>query len=415
MRLAWATPFNINSAIARFSREVCHELVHRGIDVEILRIEAPELETIEVLPTSMIIHPPSALLTDGFLRSFDAIVVNIGDYIQFHYRAIGLMAQIPAITIIHDSDLHHFVGGAVEMGLPIDQIAENLPAALRMFDGVDQKRNAQLAMFAAISCACVAHGGHYSATLKAACPGPVVELPLCYPDLGSIEPIPGPDNRLVVTTFGMINTNKQPDRVIRAIAASPTLRSRAIYRLVGPIEDQQRTRLTALAADLGLNPLEVHGKVTDEQLFELLAKSDVICCLRYPVTEGGSASLATALYSARPLIVPSFASYQAVPDEIAWKVSYGNDVEDLSAALQSINQDRSGAELRIKTMKAWALATYSAKAYIDKLLPTIEEAVAHLPIVEAGRSIGRTLETMTVALDDAVLKQLDLQFELFKG
>jgi glycosyltransferase involved in cell wall biosynthesis len=416
MRIAWATPFNVNSAIARFSREICHELLSRGFDVEILRLEAPQSENIEVLETTIVIHPASADLTDDFLRGFDAVVVNLGDYIEFHYRAIGLISRVPTITIFHDSDLSHFVSGAIEAGLPIGQIVGDQPVEMHKLPDARPDRYAQLAMFAGVSCACVAHSDHYDSILRAACSGPVITLPLCYPDLGARPPRPGPDDRLLITTFGMINGNKQANRVMQAIAASPRLKKRAVYRLVGPIDDNQRNRLTTLAAELGLNPLEVYGRVDDEHLFELLSQSDVICCLRYPVTEGGSASLITALYSGRPLIVPSFASYNVVPDEIVWKVSYGEDVEDLTAALQSIDDDRGGAELRVQNMKAWALATYSATAYVDKLLPLLDQAVSCLPLIETGRSLGHVLKKMTVGLDDPAVKRLDLEItKLFGG
>jgi glycosyltransferase involved in cell wall biosynthesis len=402
MRIAWATPFNIGSAIARYSREVCCELINRGIDVEILRIEDPESEEIEVLPTSIIVHAASNAYTDEFLRSFDAVVVNIGDYVRFHFGAINLMARLPTICIVHDADLRHFVDGAVSKGVSLNQIA----ATFKRSSAVSEERDSELALFASLSSVCVAHGPHYVDILKKTCPGSVGLIPLCYPDLGSLEPAERLDDRFVVTVFGMINSNKQPERVMEAIALSPKLKSRAILRLIGPIEDSQRVFLEALAAELGLNTIEIHGRVSDARLCELLAGSHAICCLRYPISEGGSASLITALYSARPLVVPRFASYDDVPDELVWKVSYGTEVADLSETLQMIEQDPLSAEMRAKPMKEWALARYSASAYVDSLYPLIEAGIGITPLLEAGRLMGGMLEEMTVAFDDVALERV---------
>lgn len=415
MRLAWATPFNAHSAIARFSRDVCHELASRGIDVEILRTESLQSEDIEVLPSKLTVHQASTRITDEFLRSFDATIVNIGNHAPFHFHALQMLACSPLIGVIHDADLRDFASELAKEGLHLGLLARDLPSRLQA-PFLDDPIAAETMLFASQSCACVAHGPHYVDMLKAACPGPVANIPLCYPDLGAIDPQPSRDGRLIVTTFGMINANKQPDRVMRAIAASPELKARATYRLVGPIEDAQRRMLDALADELGLNPLEIHGRVSDERLCELLATSDVICCLRHPVSEGGSASLITALFAGRPLIVPRYASYDTVPDRLVWKVSYSNREDDVSAALQAIYQDRAAAEQRVKTAKEWALNTYSAKSYADRLLPLIDAAIARAPLIEVGRSIGSTLERMTVAPADTASQRIDLQIErLFRS
>lgn len=409
MRIAWATPFNIHSAIATYSREVCAELTERGINVEILRIEAEESRGLEELSSPLIVHAASNPLTLDFLRDFDAIVVNIGDYSQYHLGALRLFSMLPVICIVHDADLRHFVYGAVESGYHLDDLAARLPTES---DEAVDPRKLELALFATLSCACVAHGSHYVDTLEASCPGPVATLPLCYPDLGSVKPKPSHAKSFVITTFGLINSNKQPERVIRAIASSPLLKSKATYRLVGPIQDTQQLRLNSLAKELGIRPIEVYGRVDDQKLFDLLASSDVICCLRYPISEGGSASLITALYSARPVVTPDFGSYADLPDDLVWKVSYGEDIADLASALCLIEKDRVGAEQRVAAAKKWAQTAFSAKSYVNRLLPLINAAIKAAPSIEAGRSIGRMLASMDVAPGDPVVDRLDTQIKI---
>lgn len=410
MRLAWATPFNVHSAIAVYSREVCNELVRQGVNVEILRIEDAESGAIEALDSSLVVHSASVPVTAEFLQDYDAIIVNFGDYTQYHLGALRLMALAPVISVIHDSDLRHFIHGAVQRGLHLDDLASAMPMKGR--DGRETDlRASELALFATLSCACIAHGSHYVDLLQMACPGPVAHLPLCYPDLGAAVPKPGKDSAFVITTFGMINSNKQPARVMRAIASSETWKAKAVYRLVGPIEDVQRSYYKELAKELGIAAPQIYGRVSDEKLFELLSTSNVVCCLRYPVSEGGSASLITALYSARPIIVPNFGSYADLPDDLVWKVSYGEDVDDLAAVLSAIECNRAAAERRGHAGKTWAQTTHSAQAYVEKLLPLIGLAIKATPKIETGRTVGRMLTALDVAPRNPVVERLEFHIK----
>lgn len=414
MRLAWATPFNVKSAIAIYSREVCHELIRRGINVEILRIEDPEGEAIDALATSLAVHPASLQLSPDFLQDYDAIIVNIGNYTQYHLGALQLISMVPVISIMHDSNLQDFVHGAVERGFYLNELAKQLPGIDGIGDFSDLE-DASLALFATMSCACVAHGPHYVDLMRMACPGPVAVLPLCYPDLGAVTPKASEESSFVITTFGMINSNKQPERVMRAIASSQLLKEKAVYRLAGEIEDKQRIYYEALARELGIRQPMIYGRVSDEKLFELLSTSDVLCCLRYPVSEGGSASLITALYSARPIVVPDFGSYADVPDNLVWKVSYGANEEDLTTALLNIEADRAAAERRSQLMKSWAQKTYSAKNYVDKLLPLVDLAIEATPRVDAGRKIGRLLAALDIRPDDPVVERTESHIKHLLG
>ena len=137
--------------------------------------------------------------------------------------------------------------------------------------------------------------------------------------------------------------------------------------LAGAIEDRYRSDLTGEAKKLGITAPVFHGYVSDERLQALLEDSQVVCCLRYPVTEGGSASLVTALYCQRPLIVSNIASYSLVPDDLAYKVSYGESVEDVEEALHAILEDTKAAETRAAKARLWAKDRFAAEAYVDAL------------------------------------------------
>ena len=134
--------------------------------------------------------------------------------------------------------------------------------------------------------AAVAHADHYAARLRAACPGPVEVIPLAM-EFRDLPPPPPPWSRMTVAVIGHANPNKRIDQVILAVAASPMLRRCCRIRVIGSATEEARERLSAYARTLEIQPPEFTGWVSDEELRWQLRDVDVICCLRYPVLEGG--------------------------------------------------------------------------------------------------------------------------------
>jgi glycosyltransferase involved in cell wall biosynthesis len=250
------------------------------------------------------------------------------------------------------------------------------------------------------------HGPHYVEDVVAACPGPTVQLPLCYPDIGVVPPAPDGSGAFVVTCFGMINPNKQPERILRALAADPALRARGQMRFVGPIEHDYHDLLALLAAELGVT-VEFTGWVDDAGLCALLAQAHLLCCLRHPVLEGGSASLITALYAARPLVVNDVGSYGEIPSGLVRKIEASEDPAPLAAVMVDIARNPQAAETAAARAAVYARARYSADSYADGLTPLLEAAVAGRPGLEAGRVMAGRLIALGVGFDHDVTACLE--------
>jgi hypothetical protein len=159
----------------------------------------------------------------------------------------------------------------------------------------------------------------------------------------------------------------------------------------------------SLAEELGIRPPEFYGWVSDERLQELLGEAHVICCLRHPILEGGSGSLIFSLYSGNPVIVADAGAYAQVPNDLIWKVSYGVEIDDVMRALESIAKGQQKADNRAKKARDWACRTYSVSAYVDKLLPFLDECLAIAPVVDAARVLGEILASVSTSLDEPAL------------
>lgn len=411
MRVGWATPFNERSAISRFSHEVTIELARRGLAVDILRIETGEARDSPPLRTHLPVRDATSLSVSALRQDFDLVVVNLGDQYEFHGGAMAILPSVAALILFHDASMAGFTAHwAWHTGAK--------PAALAALFHVGTGKNREtdenqatplwedLEWLGTLAGGAVVHADHYLEPIRAASPGPVTKIRLAYPDPGPApRAIDGSPDGFLVTTVGHLNANKQADRVIAALGASPRLGGSARYRLIGPVEEKERRRLIDLARQAGILTPEFTGWVSEERLQALIGEADAICCLRYPILEGGSASLATSLYSGRPVILTAAGAYGEVPGDLALKVPYGTSLPELTHALESVAFDRAAALIRAARARDWAVGAYSAKSYVDALVPHMEACLGAAPVIAAGRDLGLMLARLGVeAMDPAATR-----------
>lgn len=387
MLIGWATPFNIRSAIGKFSRFVGEELSSRGYDVAFIRIESgPELE-LPALETEL----PILSAESANLEALDHLVVNFGNHAPYHAQSVSLLARRAPLAIFHDAEMRDFEWGLRNRhGVDVPRLHGSGAVDPRGSDIVAPAARSLLGTLAAMSWGAIVHGPHYRETVERYCPGPVEVIPLCYPDdtATALRQAPSEGRRVII--FGVITEHKQPRRVMRAIARLRGRLGPIELHLAGAVEEQYRTALLEQATELGIDPPLFHGYVSDERLRSLIEDSQAICCLRYPVTEGGSASLVTSLYRQRPLIISDIASYSQVPDELAFKVSYGEEVGDLEQALLEVFRNPKLAEDKASKARQWASDRYSAASYVDALLPLLDDQ-SPLTMAQLARNLVEPL------------------------
>lgn len=404
MLIGWATPFNYRSAIGKFSRAVAEELRERGHEPVIVRLETGSELALSELETDL----PVVCAQDVATDSFDQLVVNFGNHAPYHSQCVSLLAARSPLGVFHDAELRDFEWGLCHRhGIEIPRLHGERPVERTASRGelVAPEARPLLGAMAAMCWGAVVHGPHYREAVADHCPGPVEVIPLCYPDPGARRTASLPSGGRRVIIFGIINEHKQPRRVLRAIAALKERLGPIELHLAGAIEDRYRSTLLAEVEQLGIEPPVMHGYVSDERLQDLIESAHAVCILRYPVTEGGSASLVTALYRQRPIIIADIASYSMVPDNLAFKVSYGQDVDDVADALAKIFKDPGAADAIAKEACAWAEGRFSAHAYVDALLPVLEDGSRSAALAQLARDLVPAItdpedQLMTATIDD---------------
>ena len=391
LRIAWATPWNERSAIARFSASVCAALAAQGHRPEVVRIEVGEAARLPPLESAFLVHAPGALPPGALVGEFDAVVVNLGNHYPFHGLAPALLARAPSVAVLHDASMGHFAEEwrqATEPEPPVTLLDRIVRAGLPLAPALAQ-----------LACGAVVHGPHYRAEIAEACLGGVLQLPLAYepPLVAPPEPI---GSRLTVATVGHINANKRVDAVIRAMGASPRLRASARYQLIGPCDPAEQERLLRFAARAGAALPEFTGWVPDAELVEHLAEADVLTCLRHPVLEGGSASLVLALRSARPVLVSETGVYAELPEGVALRCTPGEEAPDVLRHLEWVLDNPVAARHIGERAAAWARGTFAPDAYAARLVLFLREAAQAAPGIIAARTLGLAASRLGLDADE---------------
>ena len=419
MRLAWCGPWNGHSAIATFGRLIVSELLARRHEVTVFRSELGEALKEEPLPTAARVESLKTANIETLRHSFDGIIANVGDNYPFHGAIVGLLECCPCLAIFHDGLIANLANAwAYEAGggeRSLRSLVQQLYGDGAWEEGtlywdwnridISASLRPMTEWLAPLAAGIVTHSRFWTSRMQAACSGKVDVLPLAFPDFEVPAPRE-PSEKLIVATIGHINPNKRTDQVLLAIASDPFLRARCEYRLLGPIADAERERLQRLSDELGISPPRFFGWLSDEAMRREISEVNVISCLRDPIIEAGSASLVTAMFTARPTLVSWHGLYAEVPNDTVFGCAPGREAADIANHLRAVLADPSAALDVGRRARAHALRFNSAAYYVDRLLPALVTATAVAPAIGAASRLGKLLGHLGVDSDDPAVSRI---------
>lgn len=412
MKICWVTPFVLRSSIGRVSAEVAKALAARGHEVEILRCEDKDDPTEPLHPTRLPVHHWRSYDLARLRSQFDVVIVNIGDNYPFHAGVFAILDAAPCLGIFHDFYIYNLFSGWLHYnGLDYRRHDAEVVATYgptiqphavavrsgRMSDMGEIAQHLPMTEWLAGRCeAALAHARFYAPRLEAACAGPVAVTPLCYPDRATPPGPPKTRTQLTLTTVGVMNPNKRVADVIRAIGGSDALKA-CVYRLVGPISDEERAKLEALAAEVGFKHLVIDGAVDDETLDQRLDEADIMVALRKPVLEGASGSACEGMLSGRPTVVARAGFYGELPDDLVFKVDGEIVVEELREVLERLVANETLRRETGQAARAWALENLNAARYAQAVETLASVQVTSRPLLAVGARLGGELRAMGLA------------------
>ena len=429
MKLAWLTPLVQRSAIGRESIAITDALAGRGHDLTLVGSEwcVPK----EPLHATAL---PRAhwreLSLPGLADEFDLVVANVGDQFDFHGGLFPVLDYVAPLGIFHDFYLVNlFRGWHAERGSDARAISRDVLdtygselaelAADGFLDAEPVERLAArcpMTEWVARRCGgALAHAVFYLPRLADSCPGPIGLAGLPVRSRNIAPPSSSGADTLQLLTVGVMNPNKCVDRVIEALGSSMVLRSRASYRLAGPITAAERKRLEDRAQAIGFEGLTVLGSVSEAELNAELTRADVICALRRPVLEGASGSAIEGLLSGRPVIVCDAGFYSDIPDDAVVKIASDAPVAELRSALERLAANGPGRRALGERASQWARETFTVERYLEPLEALMQETVLSRPVQAAARQLGATFAALNLGDDDPAIERIGAQIdELFR-
>lgn len=416
MKIAWFTPFSVNSAIGRASAGIASELAKLA-DLEVCYFDNGEVRKIDV-PMRRFANAGS--VTARALSRYELIFYNLGNNLLYHREIYLLSRRFPGICVLHDFVMHHFFAAYY-----LEELRE--PAALaglmerlygekgRHATGKGIWETPQVGDFPLFEEAIVGalgvvtHSAFFKRRVQPVFPGPVRHIPLPYD--ADLRPATIPRDQLVgpcellILTVGYVNPNKQVDAVIRALARCDSGR-RFTYAVLGQCSDEYRARLQQLARKLNiLDRVQILGAASDALLHAYLQHADICVTLRYPVTEGASASVIEEMLFAKPVIVNEIGFYAELPDDCVVKVPCGDETK-LAAALKDLMEDDGRRASMGATAQSFAKKEFRADRYAREILDFAWEAAGARCLLQVADRVAAEFTRMRVSEEMPVVDRI---------
>jgi len=432
VNIAWFTPYQPGSAIAKFSSLVGPALAARGHSITLFSSDRqPPIEDRRLPQGIELLHWSLFETVPEVADSYDVIVYNVGDHLEYHFGVLKLIDRFTGVCIFHDFYLVDLFLGwcATETE---ESLADFIVASIYGEEAAKEfwvhegqpdfqewaaSHVPMTEWLARKALAAVAHAPFYKQRLADSSAGPVRVIPLAYSASVNFASTRDQNGPVRILTVGMVNPNKRVEAVIHAVADSPVLRTCCEYNIVGRIEPLYKAKLESLIADSGLqDAVFVRGEVSEFELHWRFAEADVLACLRWPALEGASASCIEAMFYGKAVIVTDTGFYSSIPSDCVLKISPAGEAQELAQHLEMVVVDVDRRDALGKRAQDWARREYAPETYAERIEPLLEIAAEERPCADALKQIGLVLRAMGVQHDDPIVSRLGSEFRsLFYG
>jgi len=387
MRIVFFTPIVQSSAIAKYSLYLVDELIKKGHDVIVIRTELEEYfqKPTYKFNTLWIDWNKKFIVEDKIVNS-DILIYQIGDCYLYHKGALEYLKKYRGIIILHDYYLKNlFNGWALENqkeSLEIlkffysDKEHQDYPSDSTKFKDDYSEQHYLTEWICSMSLGVLTHSSQLIQKVLDSAPGPVVVSKLPYlMNEGSISNNISINkiekSKLDLLTFGNININKRVKSVISAIGKNYKLKNNIRYHLAGEITSNIKEEVLCLAKQYNID-LVIHGYLDDESLIKLKCEADAISCLRFPVLEAASATVIESMFLGKPIIVTDHGHYSELPDDLVFKISINNEVDDIENFLLMLIQKKINAQIICNKLREYVLYNHSLSNYVEDIFLLID-------------------------------------------
>jgi glycosyltransferase involved in cell wall biosynthesis len=416
VKIAWFTPFSCKSAIARASAGVVAELAKLA-EVHLCHFETSDIRD---TPVAVKRFTSAAVVDDRTLEDYDLVIYNFGNYLQYHREIFHVSRRWPGVCILHDIVMHHFFAAyyledlrsPAAYSLLMERLYgdDGAAAAARSLGGEPVWESDDVGRFPLFeevvqgALGVVTHSEFFRQRVAANYIGPTKRIPLTY-DADTSSPVLSraqlgvPEGRILMVTVGHVNTNKRIEAVIEAIGKLGPTAQRVFYAVLGPAPAAYKRTLEAAVRRNRLeDSVKFLGQTPDDILRAHLFHADICVNLRYPATEGASASAIEEMLFGKPVIVTDTGFYGELPDDCVAKIDPARE-DNLASVLARLVADPALRSSLGAAAQRFAQSEFRAARYAKEIMDFAWEVRAARPLLTLADRVARECYRMGVAGD----------------
>ncbi|GAC1440091.1 MAG: hypothetical protein NVSMB58_37110 [Terriglobales bacterium] len=396
VRVGWASPFTPMSGVGTFSQALLPHFNSSfdGVDFDFTLLVPPHASQ---YPTAhRAIRLGSAGEVVDMLGLFDILVYCIGNNTEHHALLVNLLRARPGIVICHDYVYQHYFADICFTQLRSPQSFGAMIASFYGAQGLDLLESSGIASVNSekfyapwetsragehplsdplihMASGLVVHSQFSEAYVRPRFHGPVLKLGMpCDQKIRlnedewrnwrskvAISP------HLKALSFGHLNSTKHIHTFLAAFASSDLLRRNMQYVIAGHSNGAYLERLRKLVIQYGLQQnVSFEISVSDSRLHHLVCETDLFVNLRFPNTEGASASLAEQMQAGKPSLIYASGCYAEIPADASLVVHDLYAADEIVALLEKMVQCR-GDLIRIGRRARDIALTYDSRSYMN--------------------------------------------------
>ncbi len=368
-RLAMVTPWPPQwSGVATHSRRLVEELrVHADVDVI-----APAAENGTVYDRSLEQEGVGLFTSNEFdwlsgLRDYDRVLYTIGGS-PYHVHAYEALMRRPGAVLAHDVRLLGMYEGvqherhARDPAWLLTRLQEMYGHRVSDWElrhvwappvyigkGIFMTREIQEHAEQLI-----VHSEHQRDILRMEAPADaprvhVVPHGVPIPDAPARPTGERHDGPLIVTLGIVSSVAKQMPLLLAGFAGVVARMPGARLEVVGEVADQERQKLSAMVAELGLEGyVRLHGRAEKQEYWEVLQSADLAVQLRSPFNAGASGAVSDCIAARVPVVVTGIGWLTELPPDVVLSVLEGCSADRLAEQMAVALRDED-LRTRVKT------------------------------------------------------------------
>jgi glycosyltransferase involved in cell wall biosynthesis len=425
LKIAWFTPFHLQSAIGQVSKLVCEEL-QKACSVDIYTFDRAN----RISTSVNVINFVSSNFHSQLLDSYDHVVYSMGNFAGNHGEIWEVMQRYPGILLLHDQVMQNFFaqvtmfpeyGGNPRSGareyVEIMRNVYGLPgeaAAKTLYGPYSGEQNIRLwgsevalaypliEPLLSKSTAVFSHASFMMRKIADHFYGPTGYAYLPFvpgpPKSEAVLPVEFKDaSKTLIVSTGIVHPVKRIDRVAEMLIANPDIAKGVCYAVIGSYGGPYGEHLASLAQGPLKGCLYLLGYRSDDVMEAFLDRADFCINLRYPNSEVCSKSLIDQMAYKNPVIVLNSGIFAEMPDDCVIKISRENETVELEHAFRFLLEDPERCSEIARRAANFIEQNCTPKIYASRFLSFLERIT---PTIAANQLVHQTVRINRQALSE---------------